>query len=677
MIRLDDLFQLFDSAFDYVLCLDGQGRILHANPQLCQACKLEPGSLDGRNIDSLVSPAALESFRLAMMAARTHRDRRFFLSVDAERPIQVPLKAAWLPMQDGEIFLFYEKQIGLVSAFSDWEKEERIKELACLYSVVEWIEVSASIREFFTHLPAYLLPGMQYPDQALVWSVYQGQEYGPRVPNGNSIRTEIRVRGQIRGEIRVGYLDDELALLADEQKMRNEIGRILNLALDRKELSENLASKEAEEAEMAKRVAQLETEIAGRTRELERQRKTLDTLNSSMDRINRDWLAAQKRLMTVFQAIPDPVAIIARQHNVIMTNRSDVSMGAKCHKTFFNRDVPCQDCRLVRVIRGKAPIRIETKLDDDFYEVHAIPIFNQDHEVEWITEFYRNITREKTYEMQLQQADKLASIGQLVSGIGHEINNPNQFIRGNIKILQEALQDMMPIVDAHYQAHPDLKIARLKYDFFRQHIQTLVNDMAHGSKRIKDIIDGLKQFARRDEGELVDNVEINTTVAAAARLVHNEVDKYAGIDLQLCPTLPTFLGNTQKMEQVLINLLLNAAQAMPDDRRGNIWVSTRQEDNSILITGKDDAKGMSEKTLKQIFDPFFTTRRARGGTGLGLPIVYRIVEEHGGTITVTSKLGGGSTFVIRLPIRTKTPSGLHAEPKKPAEGNSAVQEASK
>ena len=132
-----------------------------------------------------------------------------------------------------------------------------------------------------------------------------------------------------------------------------------------------------------------------------------------------------------------------------------------------------------------------------------------------ILEFYRDVTLEKTYDQQLQQADKLASLGQLVSGIGHEINNPNQFIRGNIKIVKQAIEDMLPIVDEYYAAHPDLKIARLNYDFLREHIMTLVDDMAHGSERIKAIVEGLRTFARKDEGLLVDKVDINTLIEAS------------------------------------------------------------------------------------------------------------------------------------------------------------------
>jgi signal transduction histidine kinase len=239
-----------------------------------------------------------------------------------------------------------------------------------------------------------------------------------------------------------------------------------------------------------------------------------------------------------------------------------------------------------------------------------------------------------------------------VSGIGHEINNPNQFIRGNVKILKQALDDMLPIVDAYQREHGDLKIARLPYAFFREHVMTLIDDMGHGSERIKGIVEGLKRFARRDEGLLIDTVDLNTVIEACARLVHNEVHKHAEIVLELDPAIPAFTGNSQKIEQVLVNLVVNASQAMAEDRPGRIVVRSRTEDGHAVFEVEDNGKGMNEKTVKQIFDPFFTTKRAKGGTGLGLAIAYRIVEEHGGAIAVKSRLGEGSTFTVRIPVKT-------------------------
>jgi two-component system, NtrC family, sensor kinase len=145
-------------------------------------------------------------------------------------------------------------------------------------------------------------------------------------------------------------------------------------------------------------------------------------------------------------------------------------------------------------------------------------------------------------------------------------------------------------------------------------------------------------------------VEINTLVEATTRLVENEVHKHAVICLDLGENIPGFIGNSQKIEQVLVNLLVNAGEAMDDDQRGRITVRTWSDGDNVFIQIEDDGRGMNEKTVNQIFDPFFTTKRGKGGTGLGLAISYRIITEHGGTISVSSQPGAGTTFTINIPV---------------------------
>ncbi len=653
MIKLQDLTAWIESTFEFLLVVNEQEEIVHASRLLERACGSQEITLQDRRLEEILSPDSLQSFRSGLAAVKEGGAGTVVYTPAAAPRCSIPLKVGFLKTEEGGLCLFFGAMVDGLSRFASAEKDERIKELFCIYEVAEWIEESPSIREFFTHLPAYLQRGMQYPDRTVVHSVYQGVEYGQRLTNPAKISAKLVVNRQVAGQIEVGYVDEELGLLPEEQRMLDEIARMLSLALERKELSERLVLKQEEEAQYRETLGKLEKEIAQRSRELEEQRKKLSTVDSYLSRVNRNWEESKARLEAIFAAIPDRMALIDRNRNVIMTNKKDgLEEGHKCHEAFFHRDRPCEDCRLARIIRDKTPITITIEDNDRFLEVHALPIFNQDHEVDGIMEFYRDVTLERTYERQLQQADQLASLGQLVSGIGHEINNPNQFIRGNVKIIHQAFDDMLPIMDAYSQEHPDLKIARLPYKFFREHIMTLIDDMGHGSERIKAIVEGLKRFARRDEGLLIDNVDVNTAVEACARLVHNEVHKTADIKLDLEADVPNFTGNSHKIEQVLVNLIVNAAQAMPDDRRGTVTVRTRHEDEHVVVQVIDDGKGMNEKTLRQIFDPFFTTKRARGGTGLGLPIAYRIIEEHGGTITVKSEPGEGTTFTIRIPVKS-------------------------
>jgi signal transduction histidine kinase len=650
LIDLKNLYDFLEGSFDYVLALDGDERIIHASDLFSRDC-LPDGWADTKPVlKDHVTDVSLQNFRSAIALARAGSRAITVFSPCKDAAKSIPLKGSYLPTTDhGDVFLFFGQKLEGLARSRPSDKEERVKELACLYRVIEWIEVSPSIDSFFTELPRYLSQGMLYPEEVVVYSVYEGKEYGQKPSPDNYISVGLVTGGKPKGEIQVGYLDKEHELIPEEQKMLKEIGRALAFALERKEFRDRLALKQEEEAEFNRRLEDLETEIEHRTKDLEEQREKLGVVNSYLDRVSGSWEEAKVRLETMFKAIPDEVVLIDKNRSIVMTNREDIQPGGHCYQGIFGRERPCEDCRLARILKDKAPLTINMKQDDKYIQVHALPVYNKQHEVDGILEFYRDVTLEKTYEQQLQQADKLASLGQLVSGIGHEINNPNQFIRGNIKIIEQALDDMLPVMDDYCREHPDVKIARLQYDFFRKHIMTLVSDMAHGSERIKAIVEGLRSFARKDEGLLVDKVDINTLIEASARLVHNEVHKRADIVLDLAEDLPTFVGNSQKIEQVLINLLVNAGQAMPDDKKGTINIRTREDNGNVVVEIEDNGCGMSENTQKQIFDPFYTTKRAKGGTGLGLAIAYRIIEEHGGNIAVNSEFGEGTRFTIKIP----------------------------
>ncbi len=658
MIKLKNLYDFLEGNFDYVLVIDEQEVVVHASDLFRRDCLPADPEHETMRLDGLVSDFSRGTFRTAMARARAGSRAIAVFSPADDSSRSIPMKVGCAYAGKSTLCIFFGQRLEVLASDTDADKQERVKELACIYSVMEWIEVSPSINAFFGELPKYLSKGMPASEDVMIYSVYEGMEYGDRLLSDNYISARLVVGDRVKGEIRIGYANDRHELLPEQQKMLNEIARALSFALGRKEFRDKLTLKQEEEADYNRRLVELEDEIASRTEELDEQRQKLSVVDSYLARVSSTMEEATGRLETMFKAIPDEAVLIDRHHRIVMTNRENITPGRHCYEAFFHRERPCENCRLARILVDKTPLTIAMKHEDKYLEVHALPVYNRDHEVDGILEFYRDVTLEKTYEQQLQQADKLASLGQLVSGIGHEINNPNQFIRGNIKIIKQALEDMLPIVDEYQRSHEDLTIARLKYDFFREHILMLVEDMAHGSERIKAIVEGLRTFARKDEGLLVDTVDMNTLIEASARLVHNEVHKHADINLDLADDIPTFIGNSQKIEQVLINLMVNASQAMPDDRKGVIIARTRYAGGSIIVEVEDDGQGMTENTLKQIFDPFFTTKRARGGTGLGLAIAYRIVEEHRGNMSVSSELGKGTVFTIRIPADR----GAHAAP---------------
>jgi len=395
----------------------------------------------------------------------------------------------------------------------------------------------------------------------------------------------------------------------------------------------------------------LENMVRTRTLDLENQKDLLIRKNHELMTLTEKLRESKSRVQILFNAITDAVTVIDHDLNILMSNQKNIGNKGKCYKKVFNREQPCDDCLVARVFEQKTSVRQEKEIDDGHYLLQAYPILDAKGNVEAALEISRVITKEKNLERQLLQADKLASLGQLVSGIGHEINNPNTFIRGNLYIIQEAMNDIFPILDQYHKSNPDARIARLDYDIFRQSVPVLIEDMVQGANRIKGIVDGLRKFAKKDEGLLNETVNINTITEACLRLADNQIRRTADVKVSLDPGLPSITGNSQKLQQVIVNILINASQAI-DKQRGTIHVMSQSTDKEVVLKVKDDGKGMDDRILRQIFDPFFTTKRHQGGTGLGLSIAYGIIKEHQGRIEVESKAGMGTTFSIYIPRNT-------------------------
>jgi polar amino acid transport system substrate-binding protein len=255
----------------------------------------------------------------------------------------------------------------------------------------------------------------------------------------------------------------------------------------------------------------------------------------------------------------------------------------------------------------------------------------------------------------LVQTEKQASLGQLVAGIAHEINNPIQFIYGNMAILAEAFADTLPLLDEQSARRPDLRIARLDYPFFREQVPVLLKDMANGAARIGAIVRDLKTFARRDEGALEESVDLNEAVQASLRLLY-DVIRYLRVERELDPNLPRLRGNLTQLEQVVVNAVQNAAEAIGRHTPGGlIRVCTRAEDagRRIRLSVQDNGGGILPEVRDRIFDPFFTTKQRSGGTGLGLAITYGIIQQHQGEIEVETQVGAGTVFHFLLPVDRK------------------------
>ncbi len=264
----------------------------------------------------------------------------------------------------------------------------------------------------------------------------------------------------------------------------------------------------------------------------------------------------------------------------------------------------------------------------------------------------RMIRRYKQIREHLMQADKMIAVGTLVSGVAHEINNPNNFILLNSEILSRAWKDIEPILEEHYGKDDDFQVAGVPYPDARQNISKFIGDIHDGALRIKNIVNTLKDYARPAGLEKKEAVDLKKVIDSAVKLIQNQVKKSTDhFETAINDPLPTITANSQQLEQVVVNLLLNSLQALPDRGKG-VRVSAYYEEDKhmVCLRVKDEGTGFAPAHLAQLTNPFFTTHRETGGLGMGLSICATIVKEHGGTIDFLSEKGGGTTVSVYLPV---------------------------
>lgn len=267
-----------------------------------------------------------------------------------------------------------------------------------------------------------------------------------------------------------------------------------------------------------------------------------------------------------------------------------------------------------------------------------------------VTEKERALEELRLHQDKLVQADKLASLGTLLSGVAHEINNPNGLIMLNMPRFIEAFQAGQPILEAYYREHGDFMFGCLKYSRMRDELPLMLEETFNGARQIRRIVDDLKDFARRDDSGVTDTFELNEVVRAAARLVDNALRQATKrLSLNYADHLPAVRGNAQRIEQVVVNLLLNACQALDDSDRRIVVTTSYGDDGQVVLTVEDEGRGIPSEHLPLLMDPFFTTKRESGGTGLGLWISAGIVKEHGGALSFAPAANRGTIVTLTLP----------------------------
>ncbi|MGH9553036.1 MAG: sensor histidine kinase, partial [Terriglobales bacterium] len=265
----------------------------------------------------------------------------------------------------------------------------------------------------------------------------------------------------------------------------------------------------------------------------------------------------------------------------------------------------------------------------------------------------------RAVQSQLIHQEKMASLGRLVAGIAHELNNPINFVHGNLPYLREYFEDLKKLVEAaeqvpaeHKKVIDELK-SKLKYEFLVADLDNIIADLNEGSERIRHIVRNLKSFSRLDEAELKE-ASIQDGIESTLKILSQYYGRdkipveaeYASLSPVLC-----YPG---QLNQVWMNLLSNAAQALESKPDAKVVLRTEQVGDKVVITIHDNGPGIKPEVQSKIFEPFYTTKPVGQGTGLGLSICHSIVERHGGAIWCESEAGAGTTLKVEIPVHAKS-----------------------
>lgn len=368
------------------------------------------------------------------------------------------------------------------------------------------------------------------------------------------------------------------------------------------------------------------------------------TANADLEDSRREIEHSRNTLLALFDNLDDELYIIDRDYDLIAVNQARAKrVGAvpralvsrKCYQALEGRESPCPACLAKETFQaGLKTMRIENSIGEDHQfvirEIYTYPINNAEGDVFQSILQIRDITERRRLETSLIQAEKLAALGQLSAGVAHELNNPITAVIANTQLLRREL--------------PSDDVDSESVDLIEQ-----------AGRRAQKVVRALLDFSRQEPYEF-QSVNINQSIQQALALIEKQWEK-ANVKLvqELAPDLPKIHGNTDHLQSVWINLLVNARDAL-EDRPGEVKLRSEKQGNYVVVKVLDTGAGIPQEYLNRIFDPFFTTKAPGKGTGLGLATCFRIVDQHRGTIEVESTPGEGTTFTVKLPIDSSTNS---------------------
>ena len=415
-------------------------------------------------------------------------------------------------------------------------------------------------------------------------------------------------------------------------------------------------------------------DVDGLAREIAHRKRIADALSDS-----------QNRMMAINESLFEGVLVFDESGHIALSNR------AADRQLSDDGKLPSSDLdEVFRLVRDEQPISFANGpflqviregvsiQDEDAVFIRSdgrpiavayacVPLLEKDG-VQGAILSFRDISAFKQAQRDALQASKLASVGQLAAGIAHEINTPIQYIGDNLRFLSNAFQSLVGLIKrseqllteldspAAEQARAALERAREQADadYLLENIPAATRQSLEGAGQVARIVLAMKEFSHPGERAKAE-VDINRSIENTVAVSRNEWKQWAKLDTELDETLPRVNCLAGEINQVLLNLVVNAAHAIEEAQRGadgRIVVSTRRlDEDRIEIAVEDNGVGMTDSVKEQIFDPFFTTKRIGKGTGQGLSICRDvIVAKHGGRISVDSTPGAGSRFSVILPI---------------------------
>ncbi|MBI4683212.1 MAG: PAS domain-containing protein [Nitrospirae bacterium] len=395
-------------------------------------------------------------------------------------------------------------------------------------------------------------------------------------------------------------------------------------------------------------------------------KKAEDDLRKSKD----EYKKLSQEFLTLLDAIPDNILLLAPDMKIIWANKTAAARfnknieeltGQYCYKLCCGIFSPCKNCPTIKsYLTGREETAVFKSPSGLVWDIRSFPIKDESGQVKNIIELARDITvkvqmenESKAIQMRLVQENKMTSLGTLVSGIIHEINNPNSFIMSNSRLIKRTWKDNRKILEAHYRAKGDFQFGGLPYSEMRTIMPQVIEAVNEGPLRIHKIITNLRDFVRQEKSSSHVLLNVNEVVKSSQTILNHQIKKHTNnFHVSFKNDVPPVRGNSQQIEQVLINLIMNSLQALSNKKQG-VWVSASFDNKSqmVIIQVMDEGSGIPEDIIGRIIEPFFTTKLKSGGTGLGLSISYNIIKEHNGLLEFRSEQGKGTTATVRLPAQ--------------------------